>query len=228
MAESLVCKTCGETKEAVRGTWPLRSGKPAGRLCLLCHRVQHNLINAKIRATPEGRAKDNEASRLAAAKRRATSKGRAKDNEASRKCRSTPEGKAKASAASLACYYANHEKSAERARRISRERLATPEGRQYASIAKSNWKRKNAAHCAAKSKQYYAKKTNRTPAWANYELIEQFYMLAHKMTIETGILHHVDHIVPLQGKLVSGLHVETNLQVIAYDVNCAKGNKWVP
>ena len=38
--------------------------------------------------------------------------------------------------------------------------------------------------------------------------------------------HHVDHIIPLHGKLVSGLHVESNLQVITQAANCTKSNKY--
>lgn len=226
--ELRTCKCCGETKEAVQGTWPFRDGKPTRAVCLVCHKVKHNLANAKIRSTPEGKAKSREASKLAATARRATPEGREKSNEASRKYRSTPEGRAKALAASLACYRANPEKSAEKARRLSRERLATLEGRQVAKLAKANWKRKNAAHCAAKAKQYYAKKLRRIPLWADMELIEQFYTEARKMTEATGILHHVDHIVPLQGQQVSGLHVHTNLRVVPYKDNLSKGNKWVP
>jgi hypothetical protein len=65
-----------------------------------------------------------------------------------------------------------------------------------------------------------------TPHWANREAIEQYYALARMRTAETGVRHAVDHIVPINGRKVSGLHVETNLQVISHSENSRKGNRW--
>ena len=60
----------------------------------------------------------------------------------------------------------------------------------------------------------------RTPSWACLESIEQIY-------INCPEGYHVDHEIPLQGKLVSGLHVEGNLQYLTAKDNLAKGNKFL-
>lgn len=66
-----------------------------------------------------------------------------------------------------------------------------------------------------------------TPKWADNNAIKEFYITAQKLSKETGIPHEVDHIIPLQGKLVSGLHVPTNLQVITEFENISKNNKFI-
>ena len=93
------------------------------------------------------------------------------------------------------------------------------------------WKKANAAHvneyCAARK----ARKKNATPAWANQFFIDEAYELAQVRTEQkTGGVDewHVDHIVPLKSKLVCGLHVEHNLQVIPGVANIRKGNRFWP
>lgn len=71
-------------------------------------------------------------------------------------------------------------------------------------------------------------KLQRIPAWADNWKIQQFYIMAQKLTKLYGVEFHVDHKIPLQGKLVSGLHIETNLQIITESENCKKGNKFIP
>lgn len=68
----------------------------------------------------------------------------------------------------------------------------------------------------------------RVPSWANLEKIKEFYKESRRLTEETGIKYHVDHIIPLQNKLVSGLHVENNLRIISAKENLSKHNKFEP
>jgi len=83
----------------------------------------------------------------------------------------------------------------------------------------------NLGKFAAHSNKRRARKLNATPAWANTFFIEEAYDLAQLRTKSTGFAWHVDHIVPLQGRKVCGLHVESNLQVIPWFQNISKGNK---
>ena len=73
-----------------------------------------------------------------------------------------------------------------------------------------------------------ARKLRATPAWASLDAIKAVYVEAARITADTGIEHQVDHIVPLQGKTVSGLHVEHNLQILARPANQSKSNRWWP
>jgi len=70
-----------------------------------------------------------------------------------------------------------------------------------------------------------AKLKSSTPSWANKKAIKEIYQSCIKATKETGIKHEVDHIIPLRGEFVSGLHVESNLQVIKAIDNRKKSNK---
>lgn len=71
-------------------------------------------------------------------------------------------------------------------------------------------------------------KLRATPVWADQSKIEAVYAEAIRLTNETGIKHDVDHIVPLQGKTVRGLHWEGNLQVLPKAQNISKHNRYWP
>jgi len=70
-------------------------------------------------------------------------------------------------------------------------------------------------------------KKRQRPPWLSKDQrneMAECYRLAKMLSKKIGVMHHVDHIIPLNGKVVSGLHVPWNLQVIPADVNLRKSN----
>lgn len=103
---------------------------------------------------------------------------------------------------------------------------------------KREWDAANAEHrknYRLNRKAYYAERASARraatlmamPSWLTEDQlksIQEKYWLAKDAYVTSGEEYHVDHIVPLQGKNVCGLHVPWNLQVIPADVNYSKNN----
>lgn len=119
----------------------------------------------------------------------------------------------------------------------NKERMKKSSQAQYqkyreARIAKSvEWAKNNKGKANANKKAYKAAKLRACPEWVRNDtelrwLMQEAYDLAAMRTEMFGFSWHVDHIVPLRGDIVSGLHVPWNLQVIPGRDNCSKSNRF--
>lgn len=79
----------------------------------------------------------------------------------------------------------------------------------------------------AKKTSYDARIKRATPPWADLSAIAEAYEVSDVLS-RGGVRFHVDHIIPIRGKTVSGLHVENNLQVIPAYMNLRKGAAFNP
>jgi len=116
----------------------------------------------------------------------------------------------------------NKERKAQQDRECA---LRNPEARK---IARDKWDKLNPGRTNAAKTKNRLERLLRVPAWLTEDdkwMIEQAYELAKLRTEMFGFQWHVDHIIPLKGKKVSGLHVPTNLQVIPWQENLRKGSR---
>lgn len=99
------------------------------------------------------------------------------------------------------------------------EKTVSKTGKAYSRISRAKESAKNAKRRSALMLA--------TPQWADCNAVLAFYEQAQLVSASTGVVHHVDHIVPLTSKHVCGLHCEANLQVLPGGDNISKSNrKW--
>lgn len=139
-----------------------------------------------------------------------------------------PERKARVKASKDRYREANREK-AKVYNRVRYNTIKTQiEFKEKAKAWSSNYAKANPeSRCALEGKRR-SSKLQRTPEWltsSDLVNIKGFYAMSIRISKCLGIVHHVDHIVPLRGKTVSGLHVPWNLQVLPAKLNISKGNK---
>jgi hypothetical protein len=143
---------------------------------------------------------------------------------------------------------AKYTKNAELLKQKRREAYAANPDKEklVARVRSAEWRKNNPAHEGVKAaKKAYkqnnpgkinaatvarrAAKLQRTPSWLtadDFWMMEQAYELAALRTRIFGFSWHVDHVVPLQGRFVSGFHAPYNLQVIPGVENVSKSNKF--
>lgn len=135
------------------------------------------------------------------------------------------------------------EDNSERYAEAKREYLDREDVKEAARVRTKQWNEENRerkkqsdkdwrANNVDKKRSYQAfrraKVREATPPWLTKEHRHQIaliYKEALRLSEETGVLYHVDHIVPLAGREVSGLHVPWNLRAIPATENHKKSNK---
>lgn len=93
-----------------------------------------------------------------------------------------------------------------------------------ARAAEKRWRDDHPGLVASKTFRRRLATRNATPLWADLNAIDAVYLKARATSAQTGVEHHVDHIVPLRGKNVCGLHVAHNLQILPATANIKKSN----
>ena len=125
-------------------------------------------------------------------------------------------------------YKANSEKILSDPRSRERSLKWAKDNREKHNEKNRKWSSLNKGYTASLSANKRAKKINATPDWLTgpqIAHIKRTYKLSALMKDITGVVYHVDHIVPLNGENVCGLHVPWNLQVLRADLNLSKSNK---
>ena len=121
--------------------------------------------------------------------------------------------------------YENHADSL-----IARSKKFNVQNKEKVTLWKRRYQKQNPHIFAKIGAKRRSAKLQRTPAWLtdnDHWMIGQAYELAALRSKITGFAWHVDHVIPLQGKTVSGLHTPYNLQVIPAAVNISKSNKFL-
>ena len=122
------------------------------------------------------------------------------------------------------------------------DRAAPSRKAQQAALSRA-WAERNRGRTKAAARRWYqchlvharlqlaisqASRRQRRVLWADRDAIAEIYAEAARLTRTTGRAYVVDHVIPLKGRAVSGLHVENNLRVIERLENARKSNKWEP
>ena len=107
------------------------------------------------------------------------------------------------------------------------KRVWQDKNREHVNKYNDNWRKQNPDKHAARQAERRARKNQATPPWLTEEQRQtssEMYKLAKKFRVIFGRDYHVDHIVPLKGKNVCGLHVPWNLQLLEASLNLRKSN----
>lgn len=179
----------------------------ANRGCLVCRGEKARLFSKNNREKCEARRRAYSAKnpgKLSAQKQAWSEKNREKLRAAKNAWNAKPEAKAAQKARSRKHHESNRDKT---------------------NAAHAAWAARNKGKVAALAAKYRSDKLNQTPPWADLEAIDAVYIEAGALR-KQGYPATVDHVIPLRGEAVSGLHVASNLQIIHDLDNKRKSNRF--
>jgi hypothetical protein len=102
------------------------------------------------------------------------------------------------------------------------------DNREAKRIIGNRWNKNNRACVNFNDAKRRARKKNAFPKWLTDLQLSQIKSIYKKCAEyrSMGLNMHVDHVIPLQGKTVSGLHIPANLRIVTAEVNMRKGNTY--
>jgi hypothetical protein len=107
---------------------------------------------------------------------------------------------------------------------IERKTISNEKRKHKNKLSAAEWRKKNPSRKNAIESVRRATCRRQTPSWADQDQIVMWYEVANVLS-RGGVKFHVDHVFPLRGKGVCGLHSQDNLQVLPWHLNLRKGNK---
>lgn len=109
-------------------------------------------------------------------------------------------------------------------REVERQKIAAkrmdPEYKKLECQRTLAWREKNPGRAIFSARVRRDKVAQQMPAWADRKAINEIYRKAKELGLT------VDHVIPLRNPLVSGLHVESNLDLVSRSANSSKSNSF--
>lgn len=108
---------------------------------------------------------------------------------------------------------------------MASKRKYNNKNKEVVSSRVQEYRKNNPGWMAANCAKRRSKKQLATPPWSDLDKIEHIYRKAKEYSQMWGVDLHVDHVYPLNGKTVCGLHVPDNLQLLSLELNSQKSNR---
>lgn len=125
----------------------------------------------------------------------------------------------KANKATMESRYKNYDKY------LAYSKKYEAENKQARLLKSRNYAKNNPHKVAAIVLKRRLKQKQATPIWSNIEMTKRIYKLRDRLNELAGyVKYHVDHVIPLNAKIASGLHVPENLKIELASVNMSKQN----